>query len=1220
MILFRPGNQLKALIITGIIISFMPLNAFDILSFFTDQKPPAAEFLLTEQEFWIKRKEEIDKQFEKFKEEFRKRSRELANRKEKVSAAILELEAQEPNEPRSRSVKKKLELLNDRRVKIDTLNDIFVTLEELYRKESILASEMIEVSKEKRPTPEPVLYTTLNDVRNKEEEIAKALQGQRNEKRNIERLDKQKKVELERRIELEKEIGSRKEWLNDSNQSGRNVSYLFEGEETQLTKSERDEILNIDFVLLNEQKELIDANVRKIDIQIQYSQDRLLHYERLLKTLKKELQYIESRLRVTKADVDLAKEELETERKMADEAIKKINEHIVAKKKQKEALRARNETLESQRRLYAELMQGDQLKEKLLLARIEATNEQINELTRDIDLEEDLKRIESEKIAKEIWDFRYVELRYKLPLGEIDADQVESIISEYRKEQRKQQDELELLEEAQKELSHLGVDIQRRKEAIEKELATIQEQKTGTFKHRAKDLKEIETALEAGLKAVMMQGSINPRHISANLDLYRLKKEIITQLDLIVKTLETQRRFDIWQRSPRAIKWEGFLKAMGDGERLLRAYFSRLPYIFNISVIWQNIFGLDRYDLLGILVFIIIFFLMFIVMRYLIIVIEHGSSWIIEHAHNSLLQRCSAIVQVLARVILAHYNAWFIWFFFQINIIFSPVNFFHPLHTFAYRFETIYIATVVVTFYLCSAALLLFLARIFLKALIVRNHELHYVIWSEEWESTYYILWSMVLYGTAFLLPLREAFLAFGGDKESFFPSLLMAMYTLLLTYVVIAIIFTYQAKVLRLIKSDNDILGWMKWQLQLHGQKIFIFFALLITLSNPYVGYSNLAYKLLFVVPLSVFVLYLLFFVHYYLRKYSAYWFITEEEGEVVGRFEYAKTYYGIFIILTFLLLLLASMIFIGWIWGYSATIERLYVLFSDEWTIPLGPQKRLGVIQFITMVLFVAGGFVTASLLDRFVMSKIFDVLRMDPGIRNTISSILNYVIIYVIVVLGLNYIQFGDFVFWVSGIFALGIGVGAQPFLGDLIAGFLVLIERPVEIGNFIETGGIRGTVQKIAARATTIRTYHNHLVVIPNKELITQPIINWGYGRSTVGFDMRVPVSYETNPELIREILVKVVQSDPRILRIPATVFRLDEFIDVGMVFLVRPFISARRVREQWDIAGDLRFKIYQAFKENNISIPYPHRIIYFANGSPHRHKTETTVSDDISHEE
>ena len=345
---------------------------------------------------------------------------------------------------------------------------------------------------------------------------------------------------------------------------------------------------------------------------------------------------------------------------------------------------------------------------------------------------------------------------------------------------------------------------------------------------------------------------------------------------------------------------------------------------------------------------------------------------------------------------------------------------------------------------------------------------------------------------------------------------------------------------------------------------------------------------------------MYALFIAHHYVRKYALFLFIKEEDDEIIDKFEHAKTYFGFFVIFSFIILLGLAFLVSARIWGFPYGLNDIWKLLSDVWIIPIGATYKLGFVQLISLVIFIAGGFLVSSLLHKFILSKLFDILRIEPGTQNTISKILHYATICMAMLLGFIFIHLGDIFFYIGTLFAVGFGLALKDILTDYVAGFFVLIERPIEIGHFVRLDNnpeLQGTVHKIDARTTTIMTRLNHSLIIPNKDLVTKFVTNWGKGRFAVGLEIWIRVDYKSDAEFVRQTIAEVIQNNPTILRVPRIIVRLEDFEENGLLFLARPFISSRRVQEQWNIAAALREDLFKTFREKNIIFAFPQQVIH-----------------------
>jgi small-conductance mechanosensitive channel len=445
------------------------------------------------------------------------------------------------------------------------------------------------------------------------------------------------------------------------------------------------------------------------------------------------------------------------------------------------------------------------------------------------------------------------------------------------------------------------------------------------------------------------------------------------------------------------------------------------------------------------------------------------------------------------------------------------------------------------------------------------------------------------------LLPLRKAFLCY-PDLSADFPVVILAAYSLML--VVVFLLLFSKDDVLKLIPSHTPFFIWLEKKIEYYYYPVFFFFMGLLILANSYVGYSNLAWFLIFAVPASASLFYLLFITHNYIRKHAVYIFMEEEDEDISDKFEHAKTYYGFFVIFSFILLFFTTFFFIARIWGVEYSPSDIWKLLAESWVIPLGGGNNLGVIQFVMIILFVLAGFVLSSLVYKFVLNKLFEILRSEPGIQNTISRITHYTIIALAFTLGLAAIHLEQFIVSIAISLGIAIGWAGKDFVSDFIAGFIVLIERPIEIGNYIKLDSFEGTVHKIAARSTTIITSRNHSIVIPNKDLINKNIDNWSYSRFAVGFEVNIRVDLKSDPDLVKKTLLTVIQGNTAVLKVPNVVVRLEEIEADALYFLTRAFISSRRIKDQWTLAADLRTEIFKVFKANNIQFARPQRVVGF----------------------
>ena len=175
--------------------------------------------------------------------------------------------------------------------------------------------------------------------------------------------------------------------------------------------------------------------------------------------------------------------------------------------------------------------------------------------------------------------------------------------------------------------------------------------------------------------------------------------------------------------------------------------------------------------------------------------------------------------------------------------------------------------------------------------------------------------------------------------------------------------------------------------------------------------------------------------------------------------------------------------------------------------------------------------------------------------------------------------------------TGAIGIGVGFGMQTIISNFVSGIILLLEKPLKLGDRIEIGEVSGNVHNISVRATTIITNNNVAIIVPNSDFISKQLINWSYSGHTVRISISVPVAYDSDPELVKSLLLDVAKNEAGVLETPAATVRLSKFGDSGLVFDLLVW-----TQEYADRMGALRsllnFAVLKSFKENKIRIPYP----------------------------
>ncbi|TVQ87691.1 MAG: mechanosensitive ion channel family protein, partial [Bacteroidetes bacterium] len=189
--------------------------------------------------------------------------------------------------------------------------------------------------------------------------------------------------------------------------------------------------------------------------------------------------------------------------------------------------------------------------------------------------------------------------------------------------------------------------------------------------------------------------------------------------------------------------------------------------------------------------------------------------------------------------------------------------------------------------------------------------------------------------------------------------------------------------------------------------------------------------------------------------------------------------------------------------------------------------------------------------------------------------------------------------------AGALGVGIGFGLQNITNNFVSGLVILIERPVKVGDRIELTNpagetINGDVINISARASTIMTNDNIAVIVPNSNLISSTVINWSYNDRRVRFRFPVGVHYKEDPEKVRKLLVEVALANDAVLKTPLPDVQFVKFGDSSLDFLLRVWTS-KYIHRRGYLKSELYYAIHKKFKEHNIEIPYPQRDLHLRSG-------------------
>jgi small-conductance mechanosensitive channel len=232
-----------------------------------------------------------------------------------------------------------------------------------------------------------------------------------------------------------------------------------------------------------------------------------------------------------------------------------------------------------------------------------------------------------------------------------------------------------------------------------------------------------------------------------------------------------------------------------------------------------------------------------------------------------------------------------------------------------------------------------------------------------------------------------------------------------------------------------------------------------------------------------------------------------------------------------------------------------------------------------------------VGTRLVQRAVRHRILPRTSLDAGVRHSIVAGIGYVGMVIALVagvatLGLNLTNFA----LIAGALSVGVGFGLQNVVSNFVSGVILLIERPIKVGDRVVVGGKEGHVRRINVRATEIETSERAAVIIPNSEFISTAVTNWTHRDRRGRVEVKVGVAYGSDPEKVRNVLLACAKAHRTIARWPESSVQFQDFGPSELVFILRGFVDD--VETKGEVESDLRYAITRAFAENGIVIPVP----------------------------
>lgn len=261
------------------------------------------------------------------------------------------------------------------------------------------------------------------------------------------------------------------------------------------------------------------------------------------------------------------------------------------------------------------------------------------------------------------------------------------------------------------------------------------------------------------------------------------------------------------------------------------------------------------------------------------------------------------------------------------------------------------------------------------------------------------------------------------------------------------------------------------------------------------------------------------------------------------------------------------------------------------------IGPEAADMMQQFGLNIVAAILVFYIGRMVARFLTRLVRQLMArgdIEDTLEKFLGNLLYWLLMTVVIIAAINQVGIETTsLLAVLGAAGLAIGLALQGSLSNFAAGVLIVAFRPYRVGDFIEGGGVAGSVIEVQILTTILKSPDNKKIVVPNSQMMAGEIINYS-ANDTRRIDLVAGCGYGDDLDKVRKVLTEIVESDSRILKDPAPTIAVSELGDSSVNFVVRPWVKSE---DYWAVYFDVTEQIKKRFDQAGISIPFPQRDVH-----------------------
>ncbi|MBQ9270718.1 MAG: mechanosensitive ion channel family protein [Alphaproteobacteria bacterium] len=254
---------------------------------------------------------------------------------------------------------------------------------------------------------------------------------------------------------------------------------------------------------------------------------------------------------------------------------------------------------------------------------------------------------------------------------------------------------------------------------------------------------------------------------------------------------------------------------------------------------------------------------------------------------------------------------------------------------------------------------------------------------------------------------------------------------------------------------------------------------------------------------------------------------------------------------------------------------------------------------ISLIALALGIAvffGSLTVVRIVKKHLAENVLPKIDMDDGVKHSMISGISFIgfiisVLLAIIAVGIDLTNLA----FIAGALSVGIGFGLQDVIKNLVAGIIILLERPFKVGDWVVLSGVEGTIQQINIRSTELLSFDKTSVIIPNATLISSTVTNKTHDNGMSRQSVSVGVAYGSDVEKVTKILLECANAHKLVMKNPAPYVVFKDFGSSSLDFEVRCYVSD--IRKGWVVPSELRYVINKRFIEEGIEIPFPQVVVH-----------------------